>query len=166
MAAAGRRGTMTRTLAISLENRPGAFAEIADLLGRSGVDILGFSTQALGDFGQVYFYVDKIEEGRKALEAAGVRHRTREVVLTEIPDHPGGLAHLARTLANANVNIELAFNAVGSAIGRAAVVLEVSDVKGAIAALEKAGLPVIEGLARTPLSPPHAPGPAKGLPKR
>jgi hypothetical protein len=139
---------LSRTIAVSLENRPGAFAEVADLFGQAGVDILGFSTQALGDFGQVIVFVDKFDAAVKALDRANLRYRTREVLLTEVDDRPGSLANLARTLAKAGVNIELAFNAVGVAAGRAAVVLEVSDVKAGRAALEATGYPIFDSLAR------------------
>lgn len=137
-----------KTLAVSLENRPGAFAEIAKLLGKADVDILGFSTQALGDFGQVHLFVDRLEAAKKALEKAGARYRTREVVLTQVPDEPGALGDLASTLSKAGVNIEIAFNAAGGPATQASVVLEVSDPAAARRALESAGLPVLDEIAR------------------
>lgn len=139
---------MPKTLAVSLENRPGAFGEIARLLGDAGVDILGFSTQALGDFGQVHLFVDRIDAAKRALDEAGARYRAREVVLTSVPDKPGALADLGDLLAKERVNIEIAFNAVGAPSGRAGVVLEVSDPASARRALVAAGLPVLEDLAR------------------
>ena len=60
-------------LAIALENRPGALAEMGEALGRAGVSLEGGGAWVVGGVGIAHFLVEDGAAARKALEAAGIR---------------------------------------------------------------------------------------------
>ncbi len=68
---------------------------------------------------------------RRALEAAGVEvSGEREVVILEISDRPGAFGEVARKIADAGVNIDLAYVAT-----RTRLVIGADDLEKAQAAL-------------------------------
>jgi len=97
-----------KDLAIALENRPGALAEMGEALGRAGVSIEGG-----GVFGGVahFLFADGAAAGA-ALEAAGIRVLAENDVLMPRlrQDETGQLGKIARRMAAAGVNIEVQYS--------------------------------------------------------
>ena len=125
-------------LAIVLENRPGALAEMGEALGRAGVSIEGGGAWVAGDGGSAHFLFADGDTARSALENAGIRvAAAREVLIQRLrQDVPGQLGSLTRCLADAGVNIEVLYSDHANQL-----ILVVDDVeKGrAVAAAWKAG---------------------------
>jgi hypothetical protein len=124
-----------KQLAVFIENKPGRVSEIADLMGRSGVNIRGFSVSDTADYGIMRLITDSPGEARGVLKDAGFTVREDEVICVELPDQPGALGVVLKTVADAGVNIEYVYSLVGTA-----VVLNVSDADRALHLLE--GSPV------------------------
>lgn len=95
-------------LAIDLENRPGALAEMGEALGAAGVSIEGG-----GVFhGIAHFLFEDGAAAKRVLEAAGVRVvAVNDVVILQLrQDEPGQLGRIARRMAEAGVNIEVQYS--------------------------------------------------------
>lgn len=101
------RFARVKDLAIALENRPGALAEMGEALGRAGVSIEGG-----GVFGIAHFLVTDAAAARAALERAGIRVLAEnEIVTVRLrQDEPGQLGKIARRMADAGVNIEVQYS--------------------------------------------------------
>src|SRR5262245_28204903 len=102
-----------KDLAIALENRPGALAEMGEALGRAGVSIEGGGAWVVGGgAGAAHFLFADGTAARRALEAAGIRVLAeREVLVQRLrQDVPGQLGLLTRRLADAGVNIEVLYS--------------------------------------------------------
>lgn len=101
-----------RDLAIALENRPGALAEMGEALGRAGVSIEGGGVFVVDNAGIAHFLFEDGGAAREALEAAGIRVlKESEVVLLKLRQgEPGQLGLLARRMAEAGVNIEVQYS--------------------------------------------------------
>ncbi len=99
-------------LAIALENRPGALAEMGETLGRAGVSVEGGGAWVVGGVGVAHFLFEDGFAARKALEAAGIRVLDeREVLVQRLKqDVPGQLGLLTRRMAEAGVNIEVLYS--------------------------------------------------------
>ena len=99
-------------LAIALENRPGALAELGEALGRAGISLEGGGAWVVGGVGIAHFLVEDGTAARKALEAAGIRVlEEREVLVQRLKqDVPGQLGLLTRRMAEAGVNIEVLYS--------------------------------------------------------
>jgi hypothetical protein len=101
-----------KDLAIALENRPGALAEMGEALGRAGVSIEGGGAWVVGNEGVAHFLFHDGAAARRALEAAGIRVvAERDVVVQRLKQAvPGQLGQLTRRMAEAGVNIEVLYS--------------------------------------------------------
>jgi hypothetical protein len=97
-------------LTVFLENRSGRLAEIADILGREGVNIRGFSTTEAAEYGIVRLIVDEPERARSLLHEHGFTTHFSEVLCVKVPDVPGGLAKVLDELAAAGVSIDYLYS--------------------------------------------------------
>jgi hypothetical protein len=101
-----------KDLAIILENRPGALAEMGEALGRAGVSVEGGGAWVVDGVGVAHFLVHDGAAARKALEAAGILVGSEKDVLVQKlkQDVPGQLGALTRRMAEAGVNIEVLYS--------------------------------------------------------
>jgi hypothetical protein len=101
-----------RDLAIILENRPGALAEMGEALGRAGVSVEGGGAWVVDGRGVAHFLFTDGTAARQALEAAGIQVlEEREVLVQKLKqDVPGQLGLLTRRMAEAGVNIEVLYS--------------------------------------------------------
>jgi hypothetical protein len=101
-----------KDLAIALDDRPGALAEMGAALGRAGVSIEGGGAWVVGGRGAAHFLFADGAAARRALEAAGIEVvAEREVVVQRLrQDVPGQLGALTRRMADAGVNIEVLYS--------------------------------------------------------
>ncbi|HEX6898510.1 MAG TPA: amino acid-binding ACT domain-containing protein [Thermoanaerobaculia bacterium] len=101
-----------KDLAIQLEHRPGALAEMGDALGRAGVSVEGGGAWVVDGRGVAHFLVEDAAAARNALEAAGIRVlEEREVLVQRLnQDEPGQLGKITRRMADAGVNIEVLYS--------------------------------------------------------
>jgi hypothetical protein len=101
-----------KDLAIHLENRPGALAEMGEALGKSGISIEGGGGFLVDGKGIVHFLFENGTAARKALENAGIKVLAEYDVLIQRlnQDQPGQLGKIARRMADAGVNIEVIYS--------------------------------------------------------
>jgi hypothetical protein len=99
-------------LTIHLPNRPGALAEMGEVLGRAGVSVEGGGAWVVNGVGVAHFLFHDGATARRALEAAGIRVvAEREVVVQRLKQAvPGQLGKLTRRMAEAGVNIEVLYS--------------------------------------------------------
>ncbi len=101
-----------KDLAIALDNRPGALAEMGDALGRAGVSVEGGGAFVVNGQGVAHFLFADGEAARKALEAVGIRVlEVRDVLVQRLNQaQPGQLGKITRRMAEAGVNIEVLYS--------------------------------------------------------
>jgi hypothetical protein len=103
-----------KDLAVTLENRPGTVAELGETTGRAGINIEGMSGEARGGSAVLHILVEDAAATREALSGAGFEvGEERDVVVVEVEDRPGTLGQVARKLADAGVNVDLAYSTFG-----------------------------------------------------
>lgn len=101
-----------RDLAISLENRPGALAEMGEALGAAGVSVEGGGAFLFDGKAIAHFLFEDAAAARQALEKKGIRVLAeREVLVQRLrQDQPGQLGKISRLMAAAGVNIEVVYS--------------------------------------------------------
>jgi hypothetical protein len=107
---------MPRDLTVILRDEPGQLAKLGEATGDAGVNILGMCAMTGDGHGFIHLLIDdaKASAAREALEAAGMGIADdREALVVDIQDRPGTLGEVARTLADANVNIDFAYTTFG-----------------------------------------------------
>jgi hypothetical protein len=99
-------------VAVRLENRPGALAEMGEALGRAGVSVEGGGGFVVGGTGITHFLFKDGQAARKVLEAAKIEVLgVRDVLVQHLrQDMPGQLGMIARRMADAGVNIEVVYS--------------------------------------------------------
>ena len=99
-------------LAIALDNRPGALAEMGEVLGAAGVSIEGGGVFVADGSGIAHFLFEDGDVARAALESAGIRVvAVNEVLVQKLRQgEPGQLGKIARRMADAGVNIEVQYS--------------------------------------------------------
>ena len=99
-------------VAIALENRPGALAEMGHALGQAGVSIEGGGAFVVDGKGIAHFLFKDGTAARKALEAVGIRVvKVSDVVVQRLNQaEPGQLGKISRQMAEAGVNIEVLYS--------------------------------------------------------
>lgn len=96
---------MEQQLTVIMENRPGAIAEVTQVLAAADINITQMNVDALEKSGVVHLGVDQFERALELLREKGYQVMPEEVLLVEVEDRPGGLAALAVSLAEAKVNV-------------------------------------------------------------
>ncbi len=120
-----------KQLSISVENRPGALAHVARVLGDAKVNILAFLATTSGTEGAVQVVVDNANKAKKALEGAGLTYTESDVLHVELPNIPGALGNFAGKLAAKEINITSGYLTTVKGSRKASVVLAVSDLEKA-----------------------------------
>ncbi len=117
-----------KQLTVSIENRPGTLASVANALGHTKVNILAFLSGASGAEGYVQLVVDDVNKAEDVLEDGGFSYSVQDVLHIEVPNKPGALGELARKLAAKSINITSGYATTVKASKKASVVLGVSDL--------------------------------------
>lgn len=126
---------MANQFVVQLPNVPGALAAISEQLAEAGVDLRAIGGGGIGETGHVIFKTADDDTTRAILQRGGYEFIEGESVLVEVDDRPGGMARVARRLADAGVNI-YGHLFIGRWGDQAQFSFVVSDVEAARKALE------------------------------
>jgi hypothetical protein len=96
---------MGNQFVVQLKNEPGAMATLAEALAANGVDLRAIGGGGIGDAGHVIMTTADDDTTRKVLEDGDYVFIEGESILAEVDDRPGGMARIARALADAGINI-------------------------------------------------------------
>ena len=123
---------MSKDLTLILEDRPGSLAKVSETLNKTGMNIEGICGMTIGQEGVVHVLVQDAVKARRALEANQIQVSGElEVLVMEVEDRPAVLGNIARRLANAGVNVQLAYLATSTRL-----VIGVDDLEKARAAIQ------------------------------
>lgn len=132
-------------ISVFLENKSGRLAEITDVLGRANVNIRALSLADTTDFGILRLIVDNTEKAKEVLKASGFTVGKTDVFAVEIPDRPGGLAQILKTVQDAGINVEYMYAFVPCSGANAIVIFRFDDLDKAISALQAQGARILKG---------------------
>ncbi|MBY8980042.1 MAG: hypothetical protein KGD72_06610 [Candidatus Lokiarchaeota archaeon] len=125
-----------KDLAVIIENRPGALADLGELLGKNGINMEGLCGIPLKDEAVIHILVEEETVACSVLEQAGFEiSGVREVLVhdfSNIAGKPGTGGQMARKIGNLGVNIDLIYFAENNKI-----VIGVDNIERARVALAK-----------------------------
>jgi hypothetical protein len=96
---------MPRQFVVQVPNKPGQMALLAEQMAAAGVDLRAIGGGGLGDSGHVIMTTADDETTRRVLDDGRYTYVEGESIIAEVDDKPGGMARIARALADAGVNI-------------------------------------------------------------
>jgi len=123
---------MAKDFTVSLEDQPGSLARLGEALGKAGINIEGLCGMTFEGQGIIHVLVEDAAKARGALKANNIRVTDEmDVLVVPVEDRPAALGNVARRLANAGVNIHLAYLATSTRL-----VIGVDDLEKARAAIQ------------------------------
>jgi hypothetical protein len=132
-------------ISVFIENKSGRLAEVAGVLGGAGVNIRALSLADTSDFGILRLIVNDCEKAKQVLKEKGFTVSKTEVVAIEVPDRPGGLSEILRTLDREAINVEYMYAFVERCGENAVIIFRFDETEKAISALLAKGFNVLEG---------------------
>jgi hypothetical protein len=127
---------MSKDLTVIMEDRPGKLAELGEATGKAGVNIEGLCAMTGDGKGFIHILVEDGAATRKALQDAGIGVADeRDAVVVDLHDKPGAMGEIARDLAEAGVNVDVAYTIFSGV----RLVIVTDDTEKARAALDLNG---------------------------
>ena len=127
---------MPRQFVVQVDNKPGEMARLAEQMAAAGVDLRAIGGGGLGDFGHFIMTTADDDTARSVLQDGAWVFHEGESLLAEVDDRPGGMARIARELADAGVNV-LGHLFIGRWSDRATFAFVVDDPEKARPILER-----------------------------
>lgn len=132
-------------ISVFIENKSGRLAEIARLLGESGVNIRALSLADTTDFGILRLIVNDRERAKQVLKENGFTVSKTEVIAVEVPDRPGGLADILQTLDCEAINVEYMYAFVERCGENAVIIFRFDEIEKAIKVLTDKNFTILQG---------------------
>jgi hypothetical protein len=132
-------------ISIFLENKSGRLADVATVLAGAGINIRALSLADTTDFGILRLIVNDTEKAKQVLKDNGFTVGKTEVIAVEVPDRPGGLAHILNVMKDEGVNVEYMYAFVQRSGGNAIIIFRFDELEKSIHALQKAGVVILKG---------------------
>jgi hypothetical protein len=99
-----------KDLTVIMDDQPGKLADLGEATGRAGINIDGLCAMTGDGKGFIHILVEDGRAARSALDAAGIGVADeREAIVVDLHDKPGAMGEIARDLAEAGVNIDVAY---------------------------------------------------------
>ena len=126
-------------LSVFSENRAGMLVEITTLLAEAEIDIEALTIAETSEYGVLRFIVDSPKKAMTVLGTGGFVATLTPVIALKMPNRPGALNGIVKTLADENISIEYLYACVAREEGSAFVILRVEDTDSAVALLKSKG---------------------------
>ena len=97
---------IAKQVSVFLENKSGRLNEVAQILGKAGINISAFTVADTSDFGVLRLIVPEPEKAVKVLKENQFSVGTTDVVLVKSPNKPGALSRMLQILNSEEVFIE------------------------------------------------------------
>lgn len=94
-----------KQIVLVVDNRPGAIANISELLGKRGINIESLTGDTIGNFGVLTLMVDRTDLAAALLKDVGYDPKVEDSLVVLLPDEPGALSGLSKRFLEAEINI-------------------------------------------------------------
>ncbi len=119
---------VVKQLAVTLENRPGALAQLCSELAKMAINIGGVSVCEAKGAGVARLLVSDLDAARKVCDALRLSYVVEDALAVIMGHRPGSLGRLTRKLAEKGINVEYLYGSILKGSKRALIVLGVSDL--------------------------------------
>jgi hypothetical protein len=133
-----------KQISVFLENRKGRLFEICSMLGNAGINIRALTIAETESFGVLRMVVDKPVEAMDLFRKNKVTANQTDVVAAEVPDTPGGLAQVLKTLSEHDVNVEYMYGFVEKNSENALLVFRFDNPERAAQVLRENEIKVVD----------------------
>lgn len=128
----------TKQVSVFLENKPGRLANVLVALAREKVNVTAMSIMDSHEHSVLRLVTGDAAATVKVLQALNTQYTESEVMMVELRNQPGALAHVCEQLAGAHINIDYAYISSGGKNGKVFGIFKVSNVQKATQVLSAA----------------------------
>ena len=130
------KATKGRLLSFSMKDKPGLLSGITTRLAKAKVNISAICAYAWDDTAYFDMTTDSNSKAKKALKDLKLEFEEEDVIAAEMPNRVGELDKVAKTIADAGINIGYMY-ATTSAGKTSTCLLSTSDNKKALKLINK-----------------------------
>src|SRR5260370_40491947 len=125
------QNNIPKDLSVTLPDTPGTLFKATEGIAKRGINIEGYCVVPSGREGLFHLFTSDPASAKKALESAGFTVREElEAFAVQIPDRPGALSSVLRSIADQELNIGVTYSLTD---GRAAFAArDVSQLRAAV----------------------------------
>jgi hypothetical protein len=117
-----------KQVSVFLENKPGRLAKILSALAKEKVNVTALTVMDSHEHSVLRLVTADPAKTVQTLKGLNMPHTETEVVLVELRNQPGALAHVCEQLAGQHVNIEYCYVSSGGRNGRVMGIFKVSSM--------------------------------------
>ena len=99
---------------VTVQNKPGEVAHVAEALAKGAVNIRGIATERGPTNPLLHIITEDDASTRKTLTNAGFQFKEKDILVVSLQNKPGELAKIAKKLERGGVNIDSLFILVGT----------------------------------------------------
>ena len=121
----------TKQVSVFLENKPGRLANVLSALARERVNVIALTIMDSHEHSVLRLVTSDVPRTVQVLQGLSATHTESEVLMVELRNQPGALAHVCEQLAAAHVNIDYAYVSSGGKNGKVFGIFKVSNVQKA-----------------------------------
>ncbi len=125
-------------ISVFLENKPGAFRNVAALLSQNGINMRAMSVAETAEFGILRVIVNDNEKTKQVLSDGGYIFKETGVLAVKVSDHPGSLMKVLDAVADAGISLEYMYAFATKKDDSACLILRVDDVEATVKVLTAA----------------------------
>jgi hypothetical protein len=125
----------TKQISVFLENKPGRLANVLLALAREKVNITALSVMDSHEHNVLRFVADDLDTTRQVLKDLSIPFNESEILVVDLRNQPGELAHVCELLGAEHINIEYAYCSSGGRNGKVAGIFKVSNAGKAMKVL-------------------------------
>ena len=117
----------TKQVSIFLENRPGRLSNVLLALAREKVNIVALTIMDSHEHSVLRLVTSDAPRTIAVVEGLNASHTETDVLMVELKNQPGALAHVCEQLALAHINIDYAYVSSGGRNGKVFGIFKVSN---------------------------------------
>jgi hypothetical protein len=126
---------MSKQVSVYLENKPGRLAKVLSALAREKVNITALTVMDSHEHSVLRLVADDVARTKQVLSSLDAPNAETDVLLVELKNQPGALAHVCEVLGTEHINIDYCYCSSGGRNGRVLGIFKVSNTEKAMRAL-------------------------------
>lgn len=140
-----------KQVTVFLENKPGRLANVLSALAHEKINIIALSVMDRHEHSVLRLVVEDAGKTLAVINNLGTPMAEADVLLVELRNQPGALAHVCEILATEHVNIDYAYCSSGGRNGKVFGIFKVSNTDKAIRVLNESPNTSKRRLERRPI---------------
>lgn len=122
----------SRQISVFLENKPGRLANVLRVLAREKVNVIALTIVDAHEHSVLRLIVNDVARTQEVLRGLGISFAETDVLVVDLKNQPGALAHVCEQLASEHINIDYVYCSSGGRNGKVVGIFKVANIEKAL----------------------------------